>query len=287
MHLPAMRADALGVLSFCSIAVGCSPAPPLSSAGPPPAVRSAALRTDTKTEAATAPPVPEPTRFPGQPIQMTRATLSGISFEGVAFDSRNHRLVVVDQPAGPGSRYPDAKTAATSRNGLAAFNAGFFTPEGSPLGKLVTAGVPAGSWNGSSLGSGVFQEDSSGIMTLTRRKGETTAGRRELLQAGPLLVENGGAVTGLEAVKPAVRMLIAWDGGNRWWIGKSSSCTLAELGAALHQDSPASWPVRMALNLDGGRSTDMWVSATVPGGGTSFRPPWNRPVRNFLVLVPR
>ncbi len=218
---------------------------------------------------------------------LTRTSLSGINFEGVAFDSRNHRLAVVDQPSGPGSRYPEAKAAAASRNALAAFNAGFFTPEGSPLGKLVSAGVPAGSWNRSSLGSGWFREESSGHMALGRRSGESTTGQREMLQAGPLLVENGTAVSGLDTAKPAVRMFIAWDGGSRWWIGRSSSCTLAELGAALRNGSPSSWPVRMALNLDGGRSTDLWISSAVPGGPANFRPPWNRPVRNFLVLTPR
>jgi len=283
-----MRADFPGVLSFCLIAAGCTQAPPLHSAGPSsPAPRTEAARPAAKVEEASALPVPEPTRSPRQTIQVTVANLSGISFEGVAFDGRNHRLVVVDQPSGPGSRYPDAKAAAASRQGLAAFNAGFFTPEGGLLGKIVSAGLPAGSWNRSSLGSGIFQEDSAGRMTLTRRRGDATEGRRELLQAGPLLVEGGSTVPGLDAAKPAVRMLIAWDGGDRWWIGRSSSCTLAALGTALGHGSPTSWPVRMGLNLDGGRSTDLWVSGSVPGGPASFRPLWNRPVRNFLVLVPR
>ncbi|WAC21817.1 phosphodiester glycosidase family protein [Luteolibacter sp. SL250] len=287
MHLRPMRAAALGVLCLCLIPVACTQAPPLPSAGPPSSAPTGIIRVPAKADETVNSPAPEPIHSPGQPLKVARTNLSGISFEGVAFDSRTHRLAVVDQPSDPGSRFPDAKAAAASRSGLAAFNAGFFTPEGSPLGKLVSAGTPAGSWNRSSLGSGLFQEDSSGVMSLTRRKGEATAGRRELLQAGPLLVENGGVVSGLDGAKPAVRMLIAWDGGSRWWIGRSSSCTLAELGAALRGGSPASWPVRIALNLDGGRSTDLWISSAVPGGPASFRPPWNRPVRNFLVLLPR
>ncbi len=282
-----MRAAALGVLCLCLIPVACTQAPPLPSDGPPSSAPARVVQIPAKAEeAVTSPAAPEPSRSPGQPLKMARANLSGINFEGVAFDSRNHRLAVVDQPSGPGSRHPDAKAAAAYRNGLAAFNAGFFTPDGSPLGKLVSAGVPAGSWNRSSLGSGVFIEDISGRMALGRRNTALT-GQREMLQAGPLLVENGSAVSGLDTAKPAVRTLIAWDGGSRWWIGRSSSCTLAELGVALQQGSPASWPVQMALNLDGGRSTDLWISSAVPGGPANFRPPWNRPVRNFLVLLPR
>lgn len=289
MHFPDMRADILGVLSFCLITAGCTQAPPLQSGNPPPSPRKENFRLHSRALEPSAPVVPEPSRTPEQPLRIIRSTLSGISFEGVAFDSRNYRLTVVDQASGPGSRYPDAKAAAISQNGLAAFNAGFFTPEGSPLGKLVASGTPAGAWNRSSLGSGLYQEDSSGIMTLTltRRSSDSTAGRKELLQAGPLLVENGNTVSSLDSTKPAVRMLMAWDGGSRWWIGRSSSCTLAQLGSALGNSSPTSWPVRVALNLDGGRSSDLWISGSVPGGPTSFRPLWNRPVRNFLVLTPR
>jgi len=41
------------------------------------------------------------------------------------------------------------------------------------------------------------------------------------------------------------------------------------------------------MNLDGGRSSDLWISSRVSGGPLTSRPPWNRPVRNFLILVPR
>src|SRR5690606_19234804 len=111
--------------------------------------------------------------------------------------------------------------------------------------------------------------------------------KKELLQAGPLLVEGSETVGGLDPTKTAVRTLIAWDGGNRWWIGRASACSLSQLGAALASGSPAPWKVHTALNLDGGRSTDIWISASVPGGPADFRPFWNRPVRNFLALTRR
>lgn len=110
---------------------------------------------------------------------------------------------------------------------------------------------------------------------------------RELLQAGPMLVENGHLVSGLEATKTSARTVLLWDGTTRWWIGRSAPCTLAALAAALGSGGPTSWPVRHALNLDGGRSSDLWISGQVEGGPVSVRPPWNRPVRNFLVVVPR
>ncbi len=254
----------------------CFPAKPLQENVP--LVLAAAVRE--------APPVASPAPVPPR---VTVREISGITFEGVAFDSRDHRLVVADQPDGPGSRFADSAAAARAVGGIAAVNAGFFTPEGAPLGLVVAAGKISGSWNSaSSLGSGAWVENASGKSAIIRRgtcsRTEASA-MRELIQSGPLLVANSRAVGGLEATKASVRMLILWDGGTRWWIGRGSPCTLAALGQALASGSPAGWPIRQALNLDGGRSSDLWISDTVSGGPLLRRSPWNRPVRNFLLLV--
>ena len=227
----------------------------------------------------TAPPVDAP--------RATTCDISGIRFEGVAFDARSHRLIVADQPAGPGSRWPDAAAATTAHGGLAAINAGFFTPAGQPLGRLVAAGSPAGSWNRvSSLGSGVWLEAASGTSAICRREAvPAVVAAQELIQAGPMLIERHQVVSGLEATKASVRSIIFWDGGTRWWLGRASPCTLAALAHALAAGSPAAWPVCNALNLDGGRSADLCITSAIPGGPLTRRSPWNRPVRNFLVLL--
>lgn len=228
---------------------------------------------------------------PAEPPQASRGVFSGITFEGVAFDSRDYRLVVVDQAGGPGARFADAAAAGLSVAGLAAVNGGFFTPEGAPLGLVIAAGKRSGAWNSaSSLGSGVWHADGAGFSAISRREKLGRSGAavmRELLQAGPMLVENRRAVAGLDAQKASARTMILWDGGSRWWIGRGSPATLAQTAAALAGAPVPGWPVRHALNLDGGRSSDLWVSPAVAGGPLVRRPPWNRPVRNFLVLVPR
>lgn len=225
---------------------------------------------------------------PTRPPRFTSGEILGITFEGVGFDSRTHRLVVVDQASGPGSQFADADAAARAVGGIAAINAGFFTPEGAPLGRVVSSGKSSGNWNtASSLGSGVWHENNAGMTAITRREklGRSAAGgMRELVQAGPLLVENGQPVSGLDATKTSVRMVILWDGGTRWWIGRGSPCSLGDLGLALANSQPAGWKIHHALNLDGGRSADLWVSGAVSGGPAVRRPAWNRPVRNFLVL---
>lgn len=228
---------------------------------------------------------------PVETLRATRVEVAGVVFEGVAFDGRAQRLVVVDQAGGPGSEFADAESAARARGGMAAVNAGFFTPEGAPLGLVMAGGKKAGAWNSaSSLGSGVWYEDSSGRSGISRRESlgrERAASMRDLLQAGPMLVENGRAVSSLEGLKTSVRTLVVWDGGSRWWMGRSSPCTLAACAAAISGTGPAGWKVRHALNLDGGRSADLWISGKVAGGPLTRRAAWNRPVRNFLVLLDR
>jgi hypothetical protein len=198
---------------------------------------------------------------------------------------------VADQPVGPGTRFADAASAGRALGGVAAVNAGFFTPEGKPLGLLVSGGKPAGAWNSaSSLGSGIWHENSAGELAITRREHLSRSAAlqmRELLQAGPMLVRDRRPVPGLEATKTSARIFMLWDGSSRWWIGRASPCTLAALATAIVGENPAGWKARHALNLDGGRSADLWISEKIPGGPLTRRPAWNRAVRNFLILTGR
>jgi len=274
-------------LSACSPFADRSQPPranPATAIAPPDASSSPASPPSPQTNT---PPPPSTTTL--TPPRLASKTISGITFEGVAFDSRSHRLRVLDQPAGPGSRWPDAESAGKSIAAIAAINAGFFTPEGSPLGKLVTAGNPVGSWNrSSSLGSGVWLETPGGQSSILRRESAINSPTpSEMIQAGPLLTENTRKIPGLESTKPAVRILILWDGNSRWWIGRASPCSLAALAEAIASGKPAGWTTRSALNLDGGRSSDLWISPSVAGGPLLRRSFLNRPVRNFLALVPR
>jgi hypothetical protein len=258
------------------------PAAPPVVAPPAPAIPAVAVQSG---------PVSSPQATEKQFLVKCDFRFGGIAFEGIAFDARTHALRVVDQPGGPGSIHGDAAAAGASMGALAAVNGGFFTPEGAPLGLVISGGRPAGAWNGaSSVCGALWHEDVAGIPALSRRSelGRAQAARmRELLQAGPMLVDAGTAVGGLENERVRVRTVLLWDGGWRWWIGISSPCGLADLAKVLAQARPAGWRVRRAMNLDGGRSSELWVSSAVAGAELLRRPMWNRPVRNFLVLVAR
>lgn len=264
----------LGALLLAS----CSPAP--LAQGPHPTAPATVTRQPPALETPAVPTPAAPARVP----QLVRTTLGGIPVSAVVFDSRTHRLVIADQPGGPGSLWPDARAAAASRQGLAAVNGGFFTPEGKPLGLVISGGRREGSLNrASSLGAGLYLDD--GAPRLVRRESGASGG--ELLQSGPFLVENNRAVGGLSPETSTARTFIGWDGKTGWFIARSGACSLAGLGRALAGAEMGGVAARQVLNLDGGRSSDLWAGPAIPGGPLAERPFWNKPVRNFLVLVPR
>ncbi len=220
------------------------------------------------------------------PTKLHQISHKGIQFNLVTFDARNQHLVVADQPNGPGSTWPNATAAAKAHNGLAAINAGFFTPEGKPLGIVISKGKKLGFYNTSSLGSGLFYHTPNSIK-ISRRSAWSTLSKNppvHLLQSGPMLLEKSKPITGLSGKSSRPRSFIATDGKNHWCIGHADSCTLSQLSVALASLKTSEFKASIALNLDGGRSSDLWVSASVNGGSKEIRPFWNKPVRNFLIL---
>ncbi len=214
----------------------------------------------------------------------------GITISAVYFDDRKFRLTVADQADGCGSQWLDAKSAALSCDGYAAINGGFFTPEGKPLGLLVASGIKRGSLNNSSLGAGIFIS-SKNKSAIVRREhyasSSVTNNAENLLQAGPMLVEHGKATIGLSDHNERPRSFIAWDGKHHWAIGHIDSSTLAAAAKALSESSLNGFKASTVLNLDGGRSSDLWAGPRVPSGPKTHRSFLNKPVRNYLVITLR
>ncbi|NIP92533.1 MAG: phosphodiester glycosidase family protein, partial [Akkermansiaceae bacterium] len=189
---------------------------------------------------------------------------------------------------GPETEWQSARAAAQQHDAVAAINAAFFTPEGQPLGLVIENGVRFGAWNrASSLTSGVLVVG-RGRPRLLRREGWPLSSEAEqLVQAGPLLLENAGAVPGLSTNPARPRSFLAWDNRHHWAIGFTRSATLAELASALASQPVPGTRFSTALNLDGGRSSDLWVSSTIKGGPVSTRRFWNNPVRNYVLIRKR
>ncbi|MBK1854573.1 phosphodiester glycosidase family protein [Verrucomicrobiaceae bacterium 5K15] len=278
------------LISACSQVQPPATVPPQMIA-PASAAPSAALPSTTSKPAIVAPvsPPPAPTQS-RLPLAYHRSSSNGVTLSLVSFDNRRQQLRVADQPNGLGSRWTTAQGAAATYGGLAAINGGFFTPEGKPLGLLVETSTRRGHLNRSSLGAGVFISNQSRASIVRRETYQKTANSwnaYNLLQTGPMLVENSRSVTGLSKKSSRTRSFIAWDGQNHWAIGYTSACTLDQLAKALAGNSPAGFKIKTAVNLDGGRSSDLWVGSGVRGGGKTHRGFLNKPVRNYLVLINR
>lgn len=249
-----------------------SPTPPLVATTKPKTI------TIAPPEPVIAPPEPQLPRKSHQ-TKYREITTSGIKLSLLSFDSNEYHLTIADQQ--PGAKWVSARQACADFGGLAAINAGFFNADGSPLGLVRTNGQSTGHWNtSSSLASGVYQLN-KGNSSLRRNR---SANRQstELVQTGPFLLEKGKLVSGLSTKRHAQRSIILWDGANHFAIAHTSSCTLGELAQALLK-LPPSVPRETVLNLDGGRSCDLYIDAQIQEVNKGH---WLKSnVRNYLILV--
>jgi uncharacterized protein YigE (DUF2233 family) len=224
---------------------------------------------------------------PTLPAGVHHLNSRGVSLTFLTFDDRDYGLAVADKGAGPATEWQSAQEAAKAHQALAAINASFFTPEGKPLGLVIENGSRIGTWNASSsFTSGVLSVGKSPRL-LRRKHWRSFSPTKHLVQAGPFLLENGSPVAGLDNKEQRPRSFILWNGSHHWALGYTQSATLAELSAALAANSLSILSITTALNLDGGRSCDLWVSPSINGGPISTRRIWNNPVRNYVLLVKR
>lgn len=289
MQSPAVqRIFLLGIGAL--LMAGCASHPAFPSPAAPPAAEAnaatlpAAAPVQAPTSATLSTVTPAVADIPLAAPRVLNTSFGGISATALLFDSRTHQLAIADQPGGPGSQWPDAAAAGGALGGIAAANAGFFTPEGQPLGLVVSLGKKAGAINRSSLGAGFLIAGSSPALIRRERWSNQSA---EAVQAGPFLIENGAPVSGLSPASSTARTFIATDGGTRWALVRTGSCSLQGLAGALNGAHLDGMKLVTVLNLDGGRSSDLWISPSVAGGPVHERPLWNKSVRNFLVVRSR
>ena len=215
------------------------------------------------------------------PLRVSSTSLNGTTFTAVTFDGRDYFLKVIDQKEGPGTEFTRAEFAG--RGSLAAINGGFFNPDGSPLGLVITDGQSRGAFNASSfLGTGIIDGENT---TLSDRKSYQESS--ELLQSGPRLVWDKESLTGLSKSKERPRSFVIWDGHNHFGIGHADRATLQGLANNLQAQPFEGFHIKYAINLDGGTSCDLWVSTQIPGGGFTKSSLFRKKARNYLALRKR
>lgn len=198
----------------------------------------------------------------------------------VVFDNRAHSLRVVDSPE-PGMA--SLATVLESGNAIAGVNGGYFEPDLTPVGLVVSGGKTVQPFKKAKLLAGIVAVSPRGAISILRssRFDPKPGAYREALQCGPMLVENSAPVPGLNSEKIARRTAVATGPGQRAALIWISSVTLADAARIL--SSPGvlgGWQPASALNLDGGSSSGLWARGIVSL-------PEIKRVRNFLEVVPR
>ena len=274
----------IALLGSCSVTTphAWPPVPPLPIVprGAPVALSApAALEVAPKLR----PPIPILKVLPSQrhPLKIRAASLNGTTFTAVTFDRQDYFLKVIDQKEGPGTEFARAEFAG--QGSLAAINGGFFNPDGSPLGLVITDGQSRGAFNSHSfLGTGIIDGENT---ILSDRKSYQKSS--ELLQSGPRLVWDQELLTGLSKSKERPRSFVIWDGNNHFGIGHADRATLQGLANNLQAQPFEGFHIKYAINLDGGTSCDLWVSNRISGGGFTKSSLFRKKARNYLALRKR
>lgn len=202
------------------------------------------------------------------------------SLELAIFSTKSCRLKIVDQIAEPRS---DLEDVMARGNFLAAVNGGYFDPEYRPIGLLIVDGKVIAPLQKARLLTGVLS--STGKKVQISRVSEFSLGSKPdtAVECGPMIVDLGKSVRGLESTKGARRTFAA-VGGDKAALGFCSDVTLAELSNILAMVSIPEFKIQRALNLDGGSSSAFWFKRA---NGNPFSIGELKPVRDFVAVVPR
>ena len=169
-------------------------------------------------------------------------------------------------------------------NCLAGVNGGYFHPDRTPLGLVISYGKVLHGFERARLLSGVLLVTRTRISLLRSAEYKPQADIRQALQAGPFLVDHGKIVAGLNADSRADRTAVLGDNAGRFALVLCRDVTLAELALVLSDERIISeLKVNRALNLDGGSSSGMWVRDEP----RPFYRPELKSVRNYLAVVER
>jgi uncharacterized protein YigE (DUF2233 family) len=178
-------------------------------------------------------------------------------------------------------RFANVQEAVSRSEALAGVNGGYFQPDLTPVGLLISQGKLVHPLQRAKLLSGVFFVRKQRPALVRAQHFSNTAGITDAIQCGPFLVEAGGTVSGLNNKRSAPRTFVFLTRTGNWGIGICRSVTLAELSEILTiTDLLPTGPVATALNLDGGSSTGFYLARS---DQPISSPEWTI-VGNYLLL---
>jgi uncharacterized protein YigE (DUF2233 family) len=203
------------------------------------------------------------------------------SLELAIFSTKACRLRIVDQASEPRL---DLEDAMARGNYLAAVNGGYFDPEYRPIGLLIVDGTMIAPLQKARLLSGVLS--STGKKVQIYRVSEFTLSQKPdaAVECGPMIVDQGKPVRGLESSRTARRTFAAVLKGDKAVLGFCSDVTLADLANILGTSMISDFKIQRALNLDGGSSSAFWFKRA---NGSAFSISEEKTVRDFVAIAPR
>lgn len=221
------------------------------------------------------------TFFPDKAHKEVRC--SAISFQDYEFE-----LLVIDNgPSRAKTTFHKLGEAMQHLECSAGTNGGFFdVATFMPNGLMISSGRPTGSFEPKNWADGLLLVRNGEIRLEDRDSFHSAELVTQLVQTGPWLIQDGVPRSEFkDDSNSCQRTFIVTDGHGRWLLGQVSQSTLSGLvGILLSPSFKAVFPVRSALNLDGGPSSGFWVrkdksDAYYLGEGT--------PVRNFIGIKRR
>lgn len=199
----------------------------------------------------------------------------------IVFSSKSYAMHVVDSPA-PGTTKLAGVLA--SAGCVAGVNGGYFQDDFRPVGLMIANGRQVHAFEKAKLLSGILAVRGSRIEIVRPSHFQNPGDVREAIQCGPMLVEGGQPVAGLNSERSARRTVVATDGRGQWALIYITSVTLSDAADILTTTGVlGNWVPATALNLDGGSSSGLWAASTPDAVS---RPELGH-VRNYIGIVPK
>ena len=164
-------------------------------------------------------------------------------------------------------------------------NGGYFDAEFKPIGLRIADARILSPLRRARLITGILLQADRGIDIV--RVGEFSRTQKIIaaIQAGPFLIEGSKRICGLNDSQLAQRTFAGTGKDDRALIGVCSDVSLAELANILATTPlAAELKIQRAINLDGGSSSAFWFARE---NGSEFSIPGQKPVRDFVAVVPR
>lgn len=198
------------------------------------------------------------------------------------FHPRATALRVIDEAEAPRR---DLAEAMAQEHALAGVNGGYFDPQDAPVGLLISGGKKITPLSTARLLSGVLLATPQRVDIVRPSHFKMSGQIKNAVQCGPLLIERGNLVNGLNDTRAARRTFATVnENGSTGALGFCSAVSLAQLGQILCLTNVAGeQKFARALNLDGGSSSAFWIAK----GDGAFSISGQKTVRDFVALVPR